>query len=73
MYAPLANLGMPCPTNMHRHEKLILLWWDVVVVAQHVVARYKENMYLFTCYKPAPHIISGVGKVALPNMGCLYK
>ena len=44
-----------------------------MVVAQHVVARYKENMYLFKHSKPAPHIISGVGKVALPNAGCLYK
>ena len=38
-----------------------------MVVAQHVVARDKENMYLFKCSKPALHIISGVGKVALPN------
>ena len=62
-----------CPMNMHHNEKLLLLWWDVAVVAWHVVARYKENMYLFKRSKPAPHVVRGVGKVALPNTGCLYK
>ena len=65
-----------CPTNMHRNKKPLLLWWDVAVVAQHVVARYKENMYLFKRAKrakPAPHVRRGVGKVSLPNKGCLYK
>ena len=61
-----------CPTNMHCNENPLLLWWDVV--AQHVVARYKENMYLFKCSKPAPHVIRGVVKVALPNtVVCIKK
>ena len=49
-----------CPTNMHRNEKLLLLWWDVAVVARHVVLRYKKHMYLFKRSKPAPHVIRGV-------------
>ena len=62
-----------CPTNMHRNKTPILLWRDVVVVARHVVARYKEIMYLFKRSKPAPHVISGVRSLYLIRDVCINK
>ena len=58
---------------MHRNENPLLLWWDVAVVARHVVARYKENMYLFKCSKPAPHVIRGVRSLYLIRDVCTNK